>query len=287
MNYRIAPSYEKEGWKIVRIEGKKAQIENACSRCGGSGMYPSLEYNGICLRCNGSGKEYKVVKAYTESEYNAYVKNQEKTRKRKAEEEAQRIENLKLHSEENMKARLIEWGFDPNDPVMYVIVGENTYAIKDALKEKGCHFNKNIGWYSSHPINISDGYKEVAVSFLSCYTWQPFSEKFEIKTTAEKTVNEAIAKGIPPENVDWMGEIKERLRELPVTVTAAHSFETAYGHTTVYTFSKEGYIFTWFTSSSVDISVGDKGFLTGTVKDHTEYHGVKQTILTRCKFMEE
>ena len=136
MNYRIAPSYEKEGWKIVRVEGKKAQIENTCSRCGGSGMYPSMEYNGICLRCNGSGKEYKVVKAYTESEYNAYVKNQEKTRKRKAEEEAQRIENLKLHSEENMKARLIEWGFDPNDPVMYVIVGENTYAIKDTLKER-------------------------------------------------------------------------------------------------------------------------------------------------------
>ena len=61
MNYRIAPSYEKEGWKIVRVEGKKAQIENTCSRCGGSGMYPSMEYNGICLRCNGSGKEYKVV----------------------------------------------------------------------------------------------------------------------------------------------------------------------------------------------------------------------------------
>jgi hypothetical protein len=35
-------------------------------------------------------------------------------------------------------------------------------------------------------------------------------------------------------------------------------------------------------SSKSDIKIGDKLFLTGTVKDHVTYNGVKQTKVNRC-----
>jgi hypothetical protein len=42
--------------------------------------------------------------------------------------------------------------------------------------------------------------------------------------------------------------------------------------------------FTWFSSSGFNGLQGDHVTLTGTVKKHDEYKGIKQTILTRCKF---
>jgi hypothetical protein len=44
-------------------------------------------------------------------------------------------------------------------------------------------------------------------------------------------------------------------------------------------------VLTWFCSGKgidPDIEVGDEVLLTGTVKDHKEYNGVKQTYLNRC-----
>lgn len=42
--------------------------------------------------------------------------------------------------------------------------------------------------------------------------------------------------------------------------------------------------FTWFASGSTEwMREGDVADVTGTVKSHEEYKGVKQTVLTRCK----
>ena len=32
-----------------------------------------------------------------------------------------------------------------------------------------------------------------------------------------------------------------------------------------------------------DVNTGDKVILKGTIKEHNEYRGYKQTVLTRCK----
>jgi hypothetical protein len=43
-------------------------------------------------------------------------------------------------------------------------------------------------------------------------------------------------------------------------------------------------ILSWFTSSNIsDLEVGKEYWLSATVKEHSEYKGEKQTILTRCK----
>ena len=60
------------------------------------------------------------------------------------------------------------------------------------------------------------------------------------------------------------------------------SWETIYGMTHLYKFvTVDGNVLVWFASSMIDID--DVHKLKGTVKDHTERDGIKQTVITRCK----
>lgn len=56
----------------------------------------------------------------------------------------------------------------------------------------------------------------------------------------------------------------------------------------VYTFRDEqGNALVWKTTSGTNAEKGDKVHLKGTIKEHTEYDGEKQTVLTRCKIVQE
>ena len=60
--------------------------------------------------------------------------------------------------------------------------------------------------------------------------------------------------------------------------------ETAY----IYKFTDDaGNTITWKTSKDLEIPEGWTGQIRGTVKEHSEYRGDKQTVLTRCKIIEK
>lgn len=60
-----------------------------------------------------------------------------------------------------------------------------------------------------------------------------------------------------------------------------------WGDTYLYKFlTADGNVFSWF-SSPRGLAQGDKVILTGTVKDHKEYKGIKETQLTRAKIEEK
>lgn len=84
-----------------------------------------------------------------------------------------------------------------------------------------------------------------------------------------------------------LGSIKEKLT-LSVTVTRANNgVETNYGTAYWQNFvTDDGAIVEWKSSRSQEFKDGDKLLLTGTVKAHREFRGVKSTSLTRCKFQE-
>lgn len=66
--------------------------------------------------------------------------------------------------------------------------------------------------------------------------------------------------------------------------TNFHTFDGYYGLTYLHTFVKDGYTFTWFTSKDLEeLEKGDIVTLKGTIKEHKEYKGYKQTVVTRCK----
>ena len=80
-----------------------------------------------------------------------------------------------------------------------------------------------------------------------------------------------------------VGTVGQRLTVATSSFACVSSWSGYYGPTYLYKFTDEsGNVFIWYASSPVDnedlvIAV------TGTVKEHSEFNGLKQTVLTRCK----
>lgn len=84
---------------------------------------------------------------------------------------------------------------------------------------------------------------------------------------------------------EWVGDVGERLRGLSVTVMFETHIESEWGGSKLVKFSDaDGNEFGWFGSglSIWDLKKGDEVILTGTVKKHDTYQGIKQTMLSRC-----
>lgn len=99
-------------------------------------------------------------------------------------------------------------------------------------------------------------------------------------------------------NSTWQHNVNNRV-ELDLMLINVSSFETYYGDKYVYTFSDQNNnVYVWFTSkayimhrcledSSRDefAHMGDVVRVKATVKEHTEFRGTKQTVLTRCRVL--
>lgn len=80
----------------------------------------------------------------------------------------------------------------------------------------------------------------------------------------------------------FVGQVGERLTLKAASAKLISSWETMYGTTFLYRFVDEsGNVFVWKASGAYNVFDGVT--IKGTVKDHSEYQGVKQTVLTRCK----
>lgn len=277
--WKVAPSYATWTLKKVDEENHKAYVEERCWKCGGSGEYA---WFGTCYACMGAGRIGKWVKAYTEDEYNRYIKSQEKAKERKAAAAAELDAKLQAESDANLAAALKEKGYDTSNPFVYVVGGKSTYEIKDWLKEHGFKFNPALLWYTSHKVEVPEGYALAAIPFFDVFTWNYKLKDFLMKDEAKERAEAALATLAIPSKSEWIGEEKERLRDLEVVLTGCHSFDGYYGTTFIYTFHQDDNVLVWMTSSCKDIEVGDHLFLTGTVKSHDEYKGEKQTKLSRC-----
>ena len=91
----------------------------------------------------------------------------------------------------------------------------------------------------------------------------------------------------------YMGQVGEKLN---IKATFEHMawFErrsfAGYGMETVYIYNfrdADGNLLIWKTTGGQKLQDGEIVNLTGTVKEHTEYRGEKQTILTRCRIKAE
>ena len=85
---------------------------------------------------------------------------------------------------------------------------------------------------------------------------------------------------------EWVGEPKQRL-VWTLTVESVKTIPSYYSYTGATYLHKmndaEGHAFVWF-ASNFQADPGDVLTGKGTIKEHGEYRGVKQTVLTRCKF---
>ena len=70
-------------------------------------------------------------------------------------------------------------------------------------------------------------------------------------------------------------------RRLCMLAKLVTSWDGYYGTTWLYSFTDaSGNVFIWKSSRCIEVKDGMK--LKGSVKEHREYDGIKQTVMTRC-----
>ena len=274
----ISEPFENEkGRLFVKVKG-------VCPRCGATGHYSYNPLDGTrCFKCNGNKYIIQKVRAYTEKEYTRMQAANERARaKREAEKEAKArdlVENAAKYKHEVA----LKLGFGEDEKV-YLVYGDDTYAIKDELKRLGARFDPTLKWFFSKEVELPEGYKLYGMSFDELYTYNPRTKWAEFKEDAKSLVVRKMAelKG-PSTSQFYPGVEKERIRNITAKVRSIRGFEGAYGYTSVYTFTSENYVFIWMSSKcDVDFSVGDTVDFTGTIKKFDEYMGEKITYVTRC-----
>ena len=83
---------------------------------------------------------------------------------------------------------------------------------------------------------------------------------------------------------EYVGEVKDRITVKVKSVKCVTSWETEFGITRIYKIiGEDGNVYTWKTGKFIDDEESVNMSITGTVKAHTEFRGIKQTELTRCR----
>lgn len=286
----VAPSYE--GYQILGEPFKNplknnklyVKIHIPCRRCGGSGNYSYCSlYGSICLRCHGAGVEIDTVRAYTEKEYNTMMRAKERAAARKEAEKQAKINALMADAEKNKLECAKKLGFNDN-LITYMVVGGNTYEIKDDLREHGAKFNSILNWHMPYQITLPEGYSFCEISFDEVYDFKPLAKSAEMKIDAKQIVEDKLAETLGDDASEFYPEDEgTRIRGIEATVEKITGFSGVYGYTYIYNFIADNFHFVWMTSSHQTLEEGDAVVLAGTIKKFDTYKGVRQTFLTRCK----
>lgn len=156
----------------------------------------------------------------------------------------------------------------------------NTYPHKDWLKANGARFTKLFNW--SFASNVEWPEDELPEDLEPLQVpWEAVSANDHLRSEAEVRAYIESLMYEPSDSV-FVGEVGERIEET-LTVTKAVTLESYYGTSIMHIMENEdGNVFVWITKAK-NYPEGKIVTLRGTIKDHKEYKGTKQTILTRCK----
>lgn len=172
----------------------------------------------------------------------------------------------------------------------YIIVGTDTYPIKDMLKAEGWTYNSLLGWHTATPsFSIVSTYQVHTIYFDDVYTFTfnqiPDKAFTEIKATAKEHMIRILRAYRPQDMVEsqYVGEIGDKLVGIPVVLESKRKFDSAYGESNIFLFNMNGNILVWITKLNVAAEIGSHMRLSGTIKEFKEFRGCKQTRVTRCK----
>ncbi len=160
----------------------------------------------------------------------------------------------------------------------------DTYAAIDWFRASVCRYNKFFGWYcpSSEdiPNDLPIGIEPIRVEWDAVCAEDGVSLGLESKVKAyvESLVCE-------PSSSEYIGEVKERI-EIEVIITKAVPLDGYYGRSTMHIMEDaNGNVIVWNTSAKTLVE-GNNYTLRGTIKAHSMYKNVKQTVLTRCTVLD-
>ena len=292
MEYFVAETYKnynRIGEPFYNKNGKLATIVRCkCDRCV-KGVYavgvenghikPHPAFNGVCLKCGGTGFLEEEVRLYTKAEYDAMQRNKERA---KAKREQEREEKMKSEYADKKNAWLLKNGFSAEGET-YIITGDS-YSIKDELKAAGWHYDPILKWHKADPTGYED--RVVKIKVEDCFGFSAWGEGRYL-LTAKEYIENLLNEAKEPSASEFIGEVGERLKKIPVTLVSKYTYEGRYGMSQVVKFQDENQnLLTWFTAVHIPFENGDSCLLTATIKGYNEYKDEKSTIITRAKLEE-
>ena len=162
------------------------------------------------------------------------------------------------------------------------------YVISKNITDKNKEFAKEvIDWVKSLDMN-DPKLNEYLFNCAVCVNREYIEEKeFGLVCSLISTYRKKLEKDREvndEKKSEWFGEVKERVKDIPVTFLNEWGFSSSYGYVSFFKFvTCKGNIVIWKTSSAGGFNKGEQLLLTGTIKEHNEYNGTKQTVMTRCK----
>lgn len=179
---------------------------------------------------------------------------------------------------DRLRAEMDEVGFDKNSEYAVNTTAAALEWIRNISKDE---MDKSTYIRNLHII-CSDDYTDWrSLGFLVSLTIT-YNRHIEKVAAYEKKQNAIEAEKRCSE---YVGEVGQRVTINCKTFDCVSSWETRFGVTFLYKFTDANdNVYIWYASKCVD-SDSSKAVssITGTVKDHSEYNGLKQTVLTRCK----
>lgn len=280
--YDETKAYEKNGKMYVSARCK-------CDRCT-KGVYvtrvengqpiPHPAFGGVCLKCKGSGFITKEVRLYTDKEFEQMEKASAKAAEKR---EAAREQKMKAEYA-NKRAKWLEENCFNENLTTFVYFPADSFEVKDSLKDAGFKFNRSLLW---HIANIPEGYEDKVVEITldqvaEIGAWGEGCYRPNARTFVDDMLKNC--RPIEESTSEWLFEEKERFYDYAVVLKSVRGMETRFGWTTLIKFEDDhGNILDWWTNTDVKAEVGDRILLTGTVKSHNEYKGIKSTTVTRCR----
>jgi hypothetical protein len=268
---------DKNGTRYFRVTGP-------CTKCHGRGYidyYKHVEA-GVCFECNGTGRYETTEKEYTEE----YLQHKAELAERREE---------RRRAAWTVEGALEKMGYGHEIGIVTDADGKLSYGEDfDALKRHAaCKYEKGCGSLlcrvDNHLVPMAT-YKIVPVKWDELL--EADYEKCELRWK-EKGAREALANhtySFPPKpkyEGGFVGVEGEKV-DLVLKLVKIGGYETFFNgrdaYVAVYTFEDGNHNkLVWKTQKGIDGDVCDLFKVKGTVKEHSEYRGEKQTVLTRCK----
>lgn len=275
--------YASSGWRLYKVDknGTHYYSDRRCPKCGGKGYIYGYEHvsGGICFMCGGTGqlekpKTYRVLTP----EYAAKLA------------EKRLAKAIKEAPEKNAKA-FKAWGLSEQGHA-YIVMGD-TFGIKDALKKSGARWSPIMGWYFDHEQDAFTTYDLAPDTLITedepfLHLWADghysINETHEIQCFLNGVRDAYTAEHTTLKHI---GSVGDKLN-MELTLERTSWYETHFGYRSqtvwVYTFADaQGNQLVWKTQNCLEVNEGSKVEVAGTVKEHSEYKGKPQTVLTRCK----
>jgi hypothetical protein len=154
---------------------------------------------------------------------------------------------------------------------------------------------------------LDDGTREMRHEIHEKYMGIAVYAMFSAKQNHDKMLAKKIAEEkrmTENAKIEYYGAVGDKF-ELTLTFDKIFGFETMYGYQYIILFhDDENHVFKWSSAKGnykivydktadfggceyCEYEVGHKYLIKGTIKAHDEYKGVKQTVITRCKVLND